>query len=397
MSIKINSDNIKMIKFNDNEIALAKINNKIIFNKNSNYQLKYSSLKYSFSAPETGTYQLKYANADGILNNYDDIAEFNGNNGTYKGLINLNIAPSEATKVVLVKNNVIKASLSLSTDFEKISDIPLYLVGLISDTHVDGDGTDTAESIDDLRKALELFNNFGVDFIAHCGDVTEDGKSYDYTVYSNAVADNTIPIKAISGNHDLYSTLETVTGNELYYEYIHENDVYLFLGSYTYDTTNPFSNEELTWLATKLEEHKNKRVFLFCHYYCDPVGDANNLDNDSLTTSGQAQTFRDLIKKYKDNVIYFSGHSHFTYKMQELVSNANISLATDVMPRRVHIPSNCRPRVLKDGTITNDYIGSECGVMEVYTDFVVIKGYNLKENKIIPLAMYKIPLAKLFT
>ncbi len=388
--LKINGSNIDKIKINGSNIRLGKINNQVIF-ENAKYTLTYSSYVYNFSASSSGNYSIKYANGNTILDNYDSIAELSGKSGSCNYLMNLNIAPSNATKVVLVKDNSIKSSIDLPSDFEKITDTPLYSVGLISDTHVDGDGTDTADSINDLKKALTLFKNENVSFIAHCGDVTEDNRDSDYTAYSNAIVNNTIPIKTIAGNHDSYSRLEQVTGNSLYYEYIVNDDVYLFLGLYQANTTNPFSSDELTWLETKLSSYANKRVFLFLHYYCDPVGDANNLDNDDLGTAGQALTFRNLMTTYKNNVSYFSGHSHLTYKMQELVSNANVSLATDTMPIRVHIPSNGRPRILSNGSITNNYVGCECAIMDVYSNYIVIKGYNLSSNKIMPIAMYKIP------
>ena len=204
------------------------------------------------------------------------------------------------------------------------------------------------------------------------------------------MADNIIPIKTIAGNHDNYSTLQSITGNSLYYEYTPDgtDDIYLFLGSYQSNTTNPFSDEELTWLETKLEQYKNKRVFLFLHYYCDPVGDANNLDNDDLGTTEQALTFRNLMTTYKDNIIYFSGHSHLTYKMQELIATANINSATDTLPKRVHISSNGRPRILSDGSITNDYVGCECAIMDVYENCIVIRGKDLADNKFLPIANY---------
>ena len=391
--LKINGSNIGQIKINGFNIKLAKINNQVVFG-DAKYTLTYSSYTYKFSGIDRGNYSIKYANGDTILEDYDSIAEITGTSGTYNSLINLNIAPKDATKVVLVKDNEIKASINLPGDFEKVIGTPLYSVGLISDTHIDGDGTDTADSINDLKKALTLFKNKNVSFIAHCGDVTEDNRTSDYTAFSNAIADNTIPLKTIAGNHDSYSKLEEITGNSLYYEHIVGNDVYLFLGAYkTTNRVEPFSTEELSWLETKLSSYTNKRVFLFFHYYCSPVGNANNLDNDSLAKTGQALTFRNLMNTYKNNVIYFSGHSHLTYKLQELVSTANVSLATDEMPIRVHIPSTGRPRILSDGTITHNYVGSECAIMDVYSDYIVIKGYDLSLNKILPIAMYKIPIA----
>ena len=390
--LKINGSDIGQIKINGFNIKLAKINNQVVF-EDAKYTLTYSSYTYKFSGIDNGDYSIKYANGNTILEDYDSIAEITGTSGTYNSLINLNIAPKDATKVVLVKDNEIKASINLSSDFEKVIGTPLYSVGLISDTHIDGDGTDTADSINDLKKALTLFKNKNVSFIAHCGDVTEDNRTSDYTAFSNAIANNTIPLKTIAGNHDSYSKLEEITGNSLYYEHVVGNDVYLFLGAYKTNRVEPFSTEELSWLETKLSSYTNKRVFLFFHYYCSPVGNANNLDNDSLANTGQALTFRNLMNTYKNNVVYFSGHSHLTYKLQELVSTANVSLATDKMPIRVHIPSTGRPRILSDGTITHNYVGSECAIMDVYSDYIVIKGYDLSLNKILPIAMYKIPIA----
>ena len=390
--LKINGSNISRIKINGFDIKLGKINNQIIFEYGgNNYKLSYSSYAYKFTTPSSGNYSLKYANGNTILEDYDSITNITGKSGTYSGLINLNMAPENATKVVLVEDNEIKASIDLPSDFEKVTDTPLYSVGLISDTHIDGDGTDTADSINDLKKALTLFKNKNVSFIAHCGDVTQDNRTSDYTAFSNAIADNTIPLKTIAGNHDSYSELEKITGNGLYYEHVVGNDVYLFLGAYKASGVEPFSTEELSWLETKLSSYTNKRVFLFLHYYCSPVGNANNLDNGALAKTGQALTFRNLMNTYKNNVIYFSGHSHLTYKLQELASTANVSLATDDMPIRVHIPSTGRPRILSDGSIANDYVGSECAIMDVYSNYVVIKGYDLSSNKIMPIAMYKIP------
>lgn len=388
--LKINGSNISQIKINGFNIKIAKINNQVIF-RDVKYTLTYSSYAYKFSANESGNYSLKYANGNTILEDYDSIMESTNTSDTYNALMNLNIAPENATKVVLVEDNEIKASIDLPSDFEKITDTPLYSVGLISDTHIDGDGTDTADSINDFKKALTLFKNKNVSFIAHCGDVTENNRTSDYTTFSNAIADNTIPLKTIAGNHDSYSELEKITGNGLYYEHVVGNDVYLFLGAYKASGVEPFSTEELSWLETKLSSYTNKRVFLFLHYYCSPVGNANNLDNSALAKTGQALIFRNLMNTYKNNVIYFSGHSHLTYKLQELASTANVSLVTDDMPIRVHIPSTGRPRILSDGTITNNYVGSECAIMDVYSNYVVIKGYDLSSNKIMPIAMYKIP------
>ena len=143
--LKINGSNIGQIKINGFNIKLAKINNQVVF-RDAKYTLTYSSYTYKFSGIDNGNYSIKYANGNTILEDYDSIAEITGTSGSYNSLINLNIAPKDATKVVLVKDNEIKASINLPSDFEKVIGTPLYSVGLISDTHIDGDGTDTAEN-----------------------------------------------------------------------------------------------------------------------------------------------------------------------------------------------------------------------------------------------------------
>lgn len=399
MSLKINSNNITKIKVNGVNIQLAKINGEIVFQfDNATITLTFTDKTIKVISDTTGSYDFYYANDNGIISDYDRLFSFNlkaNVTSSYTYLNSFNIAPYNATKIAVCKSGTTKILSSSLLPSQFLFDSStygskLYSVGLISDTHIDGDGTDNADSINDFKKALTLFSNENVSFIAHCGDVTEDNRDSDYTAYSNIVADNTIPIKTIAGNHDNYSTLQSITGNSLYYEYTPDgtDDIYLFLGSYQYNTTNPFSDEELTWLETKLEQYKNKRVFLFLHYYCDPVGDANNLDNDDLGTTGQASTFRNLMDTYKENVVYFSGHSHLTYKLQEKVSTANINLTTDTLPKRVHIPSTGRPRILTNGTITNDYVGSECAIIDVYENCIVIRGKDLTNNKFLPIANY---------
>lgn len=401
MTLKINGNNISKIKVNGTNIQLAKINGEIVFQlENATITLTFTDKNIKAISDTTGSYDFYYANANGIIKEYDKIASFNliaNVTSSYTYLNSFNIAPYKAKKIGVCKSGTTKILSSSSLPSQFLFDSStygskLYSVGLISDTHIDGDGIDTADSINDFEKALTLFSNENVSFIAHCGDVTEDNRDSDYTAYSNIVADNTIPIKTIAGNHDSYSTLQSITGNSLYYEYTPDgsNDIYLFLGSYQANTTNPFSDEELTWLENKLEEYKNKRVFLFFHYYCDPVGDANNLDNDDLGTTGQAAKFRNLMAIYKDNVIYFSGHSHLTYKLQEKVSTANINSATVTLPKRVHIPSTGRPRILTDGTITNENVGSECSIMDVYENCIVLRGIDLTKNKFLPIANYMI-------
>ena len=94
--LKINGSNISQIKINGFNIKIAKINNQVIF-RDVKYTLTYSSYAYKFSANESGNYSLKYANGNTILEDYDSIMESTNTSDTYNALMNLNIAPENAT------------------------------------------------------------------------------------------------------------------------------------------------------------------------------------------------------------------------------------------------------------------------------------------------------------
>lgn len=411
MSLKINGSVINVIKINGREICLGKINGDVIFNNQNTKTLSISINKKNIIVEGTkqGTYDLCYANDGGVIEDYEKIASltFNGSNWTYSYFNDLNIAPSNATKIVLLSNNQTLSSIDLTDEFKFNADnygSKLYSVGLLSDIHIDGNGdgndSDNGNSQNDFINALQFFNNKSVDFICIDGDVTYYGYDADYTAYKNIVNNysNNIPIKAIRGNHECYvngdsnydytNTKFQENVNELYYEYIHSNgDVYLFCGMNKESSSSPFSDEELTWLSSKLEEYKNKRVFLFVHYYYGDVGNVNHIV--SIHNPISDQTFIDLITNYK-NVIYFSGHTHLAFYLQEYGKDNNIKSASDIC-HRVHIPSCAKPRISSDGTEGSAQVysaGSEGYLMEVYEKGILLKGINFETNKFLPIANY---------
>ena len=408
MSLKINGSIINTIKINGNEICLGKINGETIFNNQNTKTLTISINEKNIIVTGTkqGNYDLCYADDNGIIKDYEKIASltFDGSNWTYSYFNDLNIAPSEATKIVLLSNNRTLGSVNLTDNFKFNTEEygnKLYSVGLLSDIHIDGNGdgnnSDSGNSQSDFTNALQYFKNKAVDFICIDGDVTYYGYDADYTAYKSLISNYSIPIKAIRGNHECYvngsdnydymNTKFQENVNELYYEYIYNNDVYLFCGMYQESTSTPFSNEELTWLSNKLEEHKNKRVFLFVHYYYGEVGNVNNIVSIHKPISNQ--TFINLITNYK-NVIYFSGHTHLAFYHQEYGEYANIKSASDLC-HRVHIPSCAKPRISSDGTEGSAQVyaeGSEGYLMDVYEKGIVLKGINFETNKFLPIANY---------
>lgn len=384
MMFKLNGTIYSGAKINGDFIKNFSLNDYMIINNNTIRNLTYY-----------------YANDDGILNDYSEIANI-PSNGRYTFLNSLNTVPSDATRIIGMDiTNTIKDEVTISSSLKKNVGEKLYSVGLLSDIHIDGNGdgndSDSGNSQSDFTNALEYFKNKGVDFICIDGDITYYGYDADYQAYKSLISNYPIPVKAIRGNHECYvngssnydytnTKFQEYIG-ELYYEYIHDDDIYLFCGMYREDSSNPFSDKELTWLSNKLEEHKNDRVFLFVHYYYGETGNANHIV--SVHSPISDQTFIDLITNYK-NVIYFSGHTHLAFYLQQYSKDNNVKMASDIC-HRVHIPSCSKPRKSstgEEGSYSNYFEGSEGILMEVYKKGILLKGINFETNKFVPIASY---------
>ena len=386
MKFKINGTIYSKGKINGDFINKFSLTDYMIINNNTNQNLTYY-----------------YADNEGILSEYSEIANI-PSKGSYTFFNSLNIVPDNATRIIGTDStNTIKDETAIPSSLKKNIGAKLYSVGLLSDIHIDGNGdgnnSDSGESQSDFTNALEYFKDKSVDFICINGDVTYYGYDADYQAYKSLISNYSIPIKAVRGNHECYvngdsnysytNTKFQENINELYYEYIYNDDVYLFCGMSEESTSTPFTVEELTWLSNKLEEHKNKRVFLFVHYYYGETGNVNNICTHKPITN---QTFINLITNYK-NVIYFSGHTHLAFYLQKYGKDSNIKKAGDIC-HRVHIPSCAKPRISSDGaegSYSNYHAGSEGYLMEVYEKGIVLKGVNFETNKFLPIANYQLP------
>lgn len=164
-----------------------------------------------------------------------------------------------------------------------------------------------------------------------------------------------------------------------------ENDYHLY---------NP---QTLECLANILEEFKNHRCFIFTHpmipekagnfhisslvnqnYYAYAYDFRNNNYNHIDVLRGDQKEFiMNLMEQY-DNNYWFCGHSHYKWKWQILDHNINITKTGNSY--NIHLPSMSRPLAYACTGYQSAYKDSEAAIMEVYKDYVVIKGVVLKEN-----------------
>ena len=325
----------------------------------------------------------------------------------YTHFIPENIAPARTERIgVYDSNGNIIASISLGKLAQSKTN-KRYSFCALSDIHITYD-----TSNEDFQRAL-TFAEDNCDFTCICGDLGNTGVESDLKTYKSIVTScaKTKPVYAMAGNHENYSTrsqsyLQTYTDKPLYYSFKQGDDVFIMLGHYGgYKDGNGgwrsdefLSIDELQWFYETLEANRNKRCFVFQHVlpHEHGTGNANGLYKSALifnSKSGIGKLFIDLLKHYK-NTVFFHGHSHIRFWLQELDKKANYSSADGY--RSIHIPSLSVPRnMTEDGSgLEYAYAESEGYIVDVYDNYIILNGRdfidNDKDGHIIPIATYKI-------
>ena len=399
----------KRVELLENQSPPIEVNDiKLLYNFN-NLKRGYAdgtiSLQTSGEA-NAGKYYIKWADENGELSEYEEITVFEmlGVNAvqTYN-FIKLNLIPIEASRIVAIKDNVIKASFNIPSN-KRITDSKKLSFGLISDMHVDGSGGSSSEANDDFVRALKYFDSKQVDMNILTGDAVNNGLLVDLEKFKSLKGSSTnVPLYVCRGNHDTYNDCNVdnftnyIEENGLHFEKEIKGDKYLFIGLNAEDFTNPFRRDSMEWLKTKLEEYKNQRVFLMQHVFVGETGNIAGLyphsDGFDMTEGTCSKEFVDLVSKYR-NVIMFTGHSHLDFELQRLGENANVALRTKTLCHRVHTPSTSKPRKNDSNTEdipSNTYTdreGSQGYLVDVYDSYIVLHGIDFKKGLLLPYAQY---------
>lgn len=313
---------------------------------------------------------------------------------SYNNLINVNIAPLNATKIGVYNGDTRVGKIELGNLKKSNLGNKLYSFGAISDIHLQ---YDTAQS--DFQTALTyLDNNENVVFTCVCGDLTVNGTTanlQDYKNYVDTYSPNT-PVYATTGNHECYQNLDfdtvlpTYTGHPVYYSFTQGNDVFIFVGLYTDKNGQLFKTEELQWLYETLEANRNKRCFVFEHVRPDDTcGNAYGIYAYDIWGGTEQTVFESMMKHYK-NVIFFHGHSHLKFNLQTKDNKANYE--HDLFEiHSIHIPSLAVPRTgdASGASSKKDiYADSEGYVVDVYENAIILRGRDFVNEKFLPIATY---------
>lgn len=351
-----------------------------------------------------GDYEIYWSNEDGVLNDYTAIntltltATF-ADKIIYDKIVGANVIPEYATGISAVKDGVVVATYTFPSS--KLWDSSaygerLYSFGAVSDIHYQ---YDTGE--DDFKAALEYFEKENVAAVCSAGDLTASGEVYQMQEVKNAVDAYlpNIPFYSCNGNHECWYyqpsvAWEQICSDGMWYLKEIDNDIFIFVNIHGKTASDVlFTDEELTWLEQTLETYRNQRVFLFQHVFPHNLdGFANPGDAYELNLWGTAADrvkFTELMEHYK-NVIWFSGHSHVKYCLQESNKNCNYYRYKDGA-QLVHLSSLTIPRDITDGVVSDYlYAQSEGTLVDVYQNHIVLRSRNFADEKFIGIAQYLI-------
>lgn len=319
---------------------------------------------------------------------------------TYEYFIPQNIAPKEATAIGVYNSNGRKIGtvglghLAFPTNLGE----KLYSAGILSDVHV---SQDTAEA--DFRRALTYFQDTEkVDFVCIAGDLTQLNETSEWELYAQCVAqesENT-PVYPIGGNHDAYGSglsdalFRQYTGFNTFYTFEKNGDVFIMLSNLAYPSKSgnlpPFVASQLQMLYNALETNRNKRCFVFQHYFMvGYAGDPANVYGSTTLFGIQETVLRSLMEHYP-NAIWLHGHSHQSFESQMAHEK---TIYDDVCGcHNIHIPSCYMPVVVSKFndaySKADDVNGSQGYVMDVYANAIVLKGRDFTKGAFVPLGIY---------
>lgn len=344
----------------------------------------------------------------------------------YTHFIPENVAPKGATRIV-VKKKISESEEAVvctipATRFEGLTPPtgkPWYSLGLVSDCHTFH--TNTAwKGSQKLENALAYFKAQGdiMVMVIGCGDFTQTGfylnNKDDYNEsqmlnYKEIIDGCTIPVFEIFGNHENYNsrnitdnlarakeltripatsytvsdapdsdTVKGTTDRPNRYAPVYD-DLYILCGQST--SGEVMSADDFTWLGKTLYDNKHRRCFVVVHSYMEgDSGDADNRrENSIFGTWDKTADFVALLKQYP-NVILFHGHSHMKFEHQTVDPIANY--ATVKGYKSVHVPSLGNPRDIDPHATTDkdtpeDAASSQCYLVDVYSDCIVLNGLEL--------------------
>ena len=359
----------------------------------------------SLIAESSETYYLYWGNADGILPNYSYLHSVPLKKGVFAevSIHSYTAIPKGASCLIAVSES---GSYTYSFDIpaeQLFTQEELYIFGALADTHQGTRYGPETKSFDRLINAGEILSQKGAILIGINGDIATNNTEREYYLHGEAIKEiyamnPNMPIYTVSGNHEAKYTgfsrewYDTYARNIVEYQtdfqaiYTEDNDldyvvelpdgsVIIFLHQVYYDygktTSRLMDDYQLDWLGDRLEQYKDRTVFLFFHTEMEnKVGHFNNTTLLMMEKTEDYKRFDAYFKQYT-NVIFLNGHSHETFEriFDETRADRMINTYGGEYATLVHVPS-----------LAYSDIGH---IVHVYEDYIVFEGYDFGNNETI--------------
>ena len=284
-----------------------------------------------------------------------------------------------ATKIQQINGSSIASDTALGNK--------MYSFAVVSDIHY---GRTEYSVPEDVNKMLDCLEGLNIDFVCGCGDLVNDNPDTRIPVFKQLWNSKcTKTLYSCTGNHDAKVT-ESVWQQNIGHGFRHSfeknGDAFIFM-SVDNDVTATGSfpdlyGESMSWLATKMQEYKGKRIFLFMHY---PLYGYSGLRPRQAygfaSTSTESSTIAGYLSSI-ENLIIFSGHSHQPFYLEKEDATYNNLKFYGINAHNsatIGMPSIGLPRNFDLSYIT-DSNPIEGMVVDVFEKGVIFRGYDFVNN-----------------
>lgn len=384
-----------------------------IDNDNSDYKINNAKINYTIEGKKTKfsitiypsdksklTYVLYYAKDGKRLTEYTDLARVskeNVNDFTIEFNENIYI-PDEVNQieVYIPEGRSSSYFIDISNELKLKQSRYKYNFQVLSDIHANPQyGYWSSHFFNALNDIKCLSGNTSGIFTV--GDNTDMGSVDHYAhlfkILKEVFKDNIPSIYYTVGNHDYMYFSESIggfdagidyfkdaTGMENSYYSIDVNDhKYIFLSSDEKTTQGAIYEDQMNWLKEELTKiDKSEFAYIFVHqpFYNTTSGSLPNQNWNGM--NNVAEQIKELLKDYP-NVVVFTGHTHYSLECYRSTYFGHGLNANYV--------NNASVAYLMDDEYEYT-VGGMCNFIEVYEDYIIIKGRDLFERRWVSNALY---------
>ena len=391
------------IRINDDDTTDYCIND-ASYEINSDNNVNQLSITIKPSSLKELTYSLYWSYEGERLDNFTPLKVFKSE-GKETITIELNeciFMPEEATGIDVYVDEGMSSSFFIEMDdtLKRPKSNYLYNFQVFSDIHIQQGLMNHYSHLNTaLKDVLRFAGNSEAIFTV--GDNTNRGQESDYLmlndIINNVFKDDVVHpnIYFSLGNHEYMYTNSFNDAINLFKEHTNVPNTYysvdiqeckfIVLGSSVKTVEGSIDEAQITWLKEQLKQvDKHKPTFLFLHQplYNTVSGSLPGQGWDGMRNV--SDTLKDILKEYP-NAILFTGHTHWTLDSKQPALYGKGSNASFINAASV-------------GYLWNDEDkeepGSEGLFIEVYEDYILIKGREFVDKKWVSSAQFIFNITK---